>query len=363
MRHQVTASLMACALALSMAVPTLAADTAVPTEGDPAAAEEQAVAQSVLYYGQVTAILTDETGAVTQLALSSDRYGEYIMNVSAETLWVDAGRQSAADSRDLSVGEGLYIYHSPVSTRSLPPQSAAYVVIRNVPEDSSAPHFHTVEEVIAQEDGSVQILVDGGGLYISADGETGLSHYQSDDASQLSDLQVGDRVLAWYDIVLTSYPGQTYARYLMFLPEEGWEAPTSDPAEHSDSQLPEEVVQLPLTLDGEASALTGRYENGVAMVPVAAVAQTLGFDVTYTRNEDGSALVTVESDSFQVQLNIGQRQIIGVTKIPGAVGMTAPTDYGAAPYIVEPGTTWAPAQLFEMLGKTVTLDETGLAIQ
>ena len=100
------------------------------------------------------------------------------------------------------------------------------------------------------------------------------------------------------------------------------------------------------------------------MVPVAAVAQALGYEVTYTPGENGeAALVTVEDDSFRVNLNIGDNLIQGVTKIEGAVGMTSPMDYGMAPYIVEPGTTWAPAQLFEMLGRTVTVDGDALSIQ
>ena len=363
MRRQVTASLMACALTLSMAVPTLAADTTSSASGDTTVTQEQSVSQSVLYYGQVTNIVTDDTGTVTQLALSSDRYGEYIMNLSASTLWVDAGKHTATNSQGLSVGESLYIYHSAVSTRSLPPQSAAYMVIRNVPEDGSAPHFHTVEGVVPQAGGSTLILVDEGGLYIAADQETSLSHYLSSDSSKLSDIQIGDRILAWYDIVLTSYPGQTHAQYLMFLPDKGWKSSSSTSSGRSESESLQDGAQLSLILDGQSSALTGRYEDGTAMIPVAAVAQALGFDVTYTRHADGSALVTVESDSFQVQLNIGQRQIIGVTKIPDAVGMTSPTDYGVAPYIVDPGTTWAPAQLFRMLGKTVTLDGTSLTIQ
>ena len=79
---------------------------------------------------------------------------------------------------------------------------------------------------------------------------------------------------------------------------------------------------------------------------------------------DGTpALVTVESETFRVSLTIGQEQIFGVTKIEGAVGMTAPMKCGAAPRIEAPGTTWAPAQLFEMLGRTVTLDGDTLSIQ
>ena len=46
-----------------------------------------------------------------------------------------------------------------------------------------------------------------------------------------------------------------------------------------------------------------------------------------------------------------------------AVGMTAPQSYGAAPYIEVPGTTWAPVDLFEMLGVTVTDADGVLTLQ
>ena len=110
--------------------------------------------------------------------------------------------------------------------------------------------------------------------------------------------------------------------------------------------------------------MKGSYENGAAMMPVAAAAQALGYEVTYTPGKDGSpALVTVESETFRVNLTIGQEQITGVTKIEVAAVITSPMKYGAAPRIEAPGTTWAPAQLFEMLGRTVTLEGDTLSIQ
>ena len=94
------------------------------------------------------------------------------------------------------------------------------------------------------------------------------------------------------------------------------------------------------------------------------MAQALGYQVIYTPGEDGeSDRIAVESDQFSVQMTVGEDQIIGVTKIKGAVGMTAPADYGMAPYIAAPGTTWAPARLFEMLGRTVTLEGDALSIR
>ena len=197
-----------------------------------------------------------------------------------------------------------------------------------------------------------------------------MTTYAGEKAS-LADLQVGSHVMAWYDIVLLSYPGQAGTDHLMLLPgaaeeQNGETAETSAPAETTDpTGTLQDGTELSIVLEGDmVLPVTGKVENGAAMVPVAAVAQALGYEVTYTPGENGeAALVTVEDDSFRVNLNIGDNLIQGVTKIEGAVGMTSPMDYGMAPYIVEPGTTWAPAQLFEMLGRTVTVDGDALSIQ
>ena len=204
----------------------------------------------------------------------------------------------------------------------------------------------------------------------TVEADASVTTYAGEKAS-LADLQVGSHVMAWYDIVLLSYPGQAGTDHLMLLPgaaeeQNGETAETSAPAETTDpAGTLQDGTELSIVLEGDmVLPVTGKVENGAAMVPVAAVAQALGYEVTYTPGENGeAALVTVEDDSFRVNLNIGDNLIQGVTKIEGAVGMTSPMDYGMAPYIVEPGTTWAPAQLFEMLGRTVTVDGDTLSIQ
>ena len=302
------------------------------------------MSDSELYYGQVQEIGRDEAGTITSLLLTSERYGEYVMNISGETVWIDSGERTASDPATLQVGESVYVYHSPVSTRSLPPQSPAFAVVRNVPQDVGAAKYLEVEAVTQNEDGSATITTNNGGLWLTVEADASVTTYAGEKAS-LADLQVGSHVMAWYDIVLLSYPGQAGTDQLMLLPGA--------------------AEERSIVLEGDmALPVTGKVENGAAMVPVAAVAQALGYEVTYTPGENGeAALVTVEDDSFRVNLNIGDNLIQGVTKIEGAVGMTSPMDYGMAPYIVEPGTTWAPAQLFEMLGRTVTVDGNALSIQ
>lgn len=356
MKGKLTACILASSLVFSLAVPALAAEKATGKDSGKSdtSVSVQQKKDSVLYYGRVAEIIKDEQGNITSLAMQSEAYGAYTMNLDESVVWIDSGKKTVSDPATLAVGEGIYIFHSPASTMSLPPQSAAYAIMRNIPQDTSCANYHVVDSVETAEDGSARIVVDG--LYISVDQNTGFSRYAGSEELSVSNLKAGDRIMAWYQVVLESYPGQTYANHIMLLP-----------GKTEQNKVPvqtalEEGSQLSIELNGKTTELQGRYENGTTMIPVAAVAQALGFQVTYTPDKDG-ALVTVESDTFRVRLNIGNPMIMGVTKIPDAVGMSSPQKYNKAPYIVEPGTTWAPAQLFELLGKTVTLEGGNLIIK
>ena len=370
MKRTLSALVVSGALLCAAALPAMAAEPAAGSQNETALVQEETMPDSVLYYGQVLAIDREEDGTITRLHLTSEAQGDYVMNISSSTVWIDSGSYAASDPADLEVGESVYVHHSPVSTRSLPPQSAAYAVVRNFPQDAGAAQYHEVEAIAQNEDGSVTITTDNGGLMLTVEADAAVTTYAGETAA-LADVKAGDHVMAWYPLVMLSYPGQASAGHLMLLPaaveERDGEAAEADPAQALEpiQQVPQEGAELTILLEGDmVLPVTGKYESGVATLPVAAVAQALGYEVTYTPGEKGEgALVTGESEDFQVNLTIGEKAIQGVTKIQGAVGMTAPMDYGTAPYIVEPGTTWAPAHLFEMLGRTVAVDGDTLSIQ
>lgn len=71
----------------------------------------------------------------------------------------------------------------------------------------------------------------------------------------------------------------------------------------------------------------------------------------------------MEDDQFSVHIWLRDPLIFGTTKIEGAEGTTGSLPYSELTYVQAPGTTWAPASLFQMLGYTVTLDGTTLNIQ
>ena len=224
MNKKLTVLVLTGALACAMALPAMAAETtAVPISATVSTEEAVSLSDSVLYYGTVQEIVKDESGNITQLRMVSDRYGEYVMNISEQTVWIDSGRHTASDPATLQEGEGLYVFHSAVETRSLPPQSAAFAVVRNIPMDAGCPQYHRVEEV-SLENGQLKITTDNGGLYLLTGEDTIFSFYGSDQAVDLEDIQAGSCVMAWYDSYAAVYPGQAYATHLMLLPGEAQDA-------------------------------------------------------------------------------------------------------------------------------------------
>ena len=203
-----------CMFALTL---TLALCGGVPSAF--AAEEASSLPDRVLYYGRVETISRGENGEMTALHMSSDRYGEYVMHLSEDTVWIDSGNRTASDPAPLKEGEGLYVFHSPAATLSLPPQSAAFAIVRNIPQDVGCAQYHKVSET-ALEDGKLKITVDRGGLSLLTDDKTEFSFYHGEGVPAPEDIPAGSWIMAWYEAYAAVYPGQTYARHIMVLDRE-----------------------------------------------------------------------------------------------------------------------------------------------
>ena len=225
MKKKLMSLILSGALACSLALPAEAAESAdsAPSKTPPAEASNS-LPDSVLYHGKVEAVSRGEDGEMTALRLSSDQYGEYVMILSENTVWIDNERRTASDSASLKEGEGVYVFHSPVSTRSLPPQSAAFAIVRNVPQDASCAHYHEVE-AIEEAEGTLRMTTNNGGLFLMADKETSLSSYEGTVPAGLGEIKAGSYIMAWYGPVAASYPGQARASHIMLL-NQGEEALT-----------------------------------------------------------------------------------------------------------------------------------------
>lgn len=166
---------------------------------------------SVLYYGEIKEIKLNQQGQAESLVMDSQRYGPYVMNLSEETVFVDSGKHEALDPGSLKEGDRVYVFHSPVTARSMPPQSAAFAVLSNIPMDTSCGQYHEVEE-ISKEDGVYSILTSNGELTVTVDQDTKVNTYSGEEAD-LASVQPGDHVIAWYQ-----GEGTVHGNDLMLLP-------------------------------------------------------------------------------------------------------------------------------------------------
>lgn len=262
--------------------------------------------------------------------------GDLQLNFATEgenaALLVDAQTGKLTDWTAVKPGTKIMAGHNAATTFSLPPQSWLNYLLVNVDEENPV-HLFKVEEV---QDG--RLLVNNGGLWISLPED-----YAGDSLTE------GDTILAWYNIVLESYPGQTTATKLVKLADVPETANT--PVAHS-GVADVKVQASKLLLDDMVFTDKVHYTNGKAMVPVRAVAEELGFDVKW---EAAKQTIHLTNGKIQTNLTIGKDSYYYSTAVTGMVGMSAPTSFGAAPEWRQDG-IYVPADLFDMLGATVTID-------
>lgn len=161
-------------------------------------AEENKISDSVLYYGQIENIISDNDGNISSLRMSSEAYGEYVMHLSDETAFIDSGKKTASDPKTLTKGEDVYVFHSAMIMESYPPQTAAYAVISNTPQDTGCAKYMKVD-FAEKKDGVINITADNENIKIIADKDTTFSDYNSDNTVTADDIQKGSRIAVWHN--------------------------------------------------------------------------------------------------------------------------------------------------------------------
>lgn len=244
MNKRVSALLLTGVLACSLAAPATASSPQTTSDRPPVIAPRPTdqLADSVLYYGTITALEQDEAGKLVRIQMESERYGAYAMNISDTTVFVDSGNHSASDPKTLAVGERVYVYHSPMSTRSLPPQSAAFAVVRNLPMDTAAAHYQQAEAIVNKNGQSV-ITSENGSLSLTVDKATELKHFDGSPAT-LSEIRVNSFLMAWYEGT-----GSVHADHILLLPEADSFATRADLAQALHTLKGAPAAAAPLTFE------------------------------------------------------------------------------------------------------------------
>lgn len=109
------------------------------------------------------------------------------------------------------------------------------------------------------------------------------------------------------------------------------------PAPNAQSQQ----AQMKIVVNGKTMPVQTISVNGCTMAPVRAIAEALGFKVTW--NADRS--ININNGEMQSDLRIGDNSYVVYTAVEGMAGMSAPFSLGSAP-IIKNNTTYVPIDLF-----------------
>ena len=230
---------------------------------------------------------------------------DLVLNISEETLVIDSKTGLPASLTDLKVDDTIFVYYSAAMMKSLPPQSHAIAIVTQVEKNKSHAELFTVKELISEKDGEIRALNKEGDLIVAFLEEISLTPFKTKQIVTVDDIKVGTQLFIWYEIVALSYPGQTAATKAVLVG-------------HLD-------------------------ENGFLTLPLRAVAEAFGFQVTWNGEERSDFL---DDGVVKTTLFIGEDSYFKASS--QAIGLTQTFQLGLAPTIVD-SRTYVPASFFDFI--------------
>ncbi len=283
--------------------------------------EEVATMQETAYlsaYGEITEV-ADEYVVVKTMD------GEEIQfNTSELTQVIDANTVLPLDLKERET-DMVMVTYSNAMTMSIPPQAYAFAIIGNIKSEMGNPIYTIVEDVKTSEDGIV-IVTEGGSKEIAVPSTAEVSPYLTRNIVTLADVVKGSNVLLWYDMMTMSIPAYATSEKVVVLPGNVLEILGLEDALYVNG------VEITLAEDEIV------YDNnGIEMLPLRTVAETLGFKVEWIHDTQS---IIVSKDAFSATVRIGTPEG-GINKMR-LVLETAPILYGGCK-------TYVPASFFEEL--------------
>lgn len=260
MRKRILSKIVAMVLMLILGCTPVMANTSTQT-----------LPNSVLYYGKVDKIVQDKN-MIKSINLSSEKYGEIIMNVSEETYWIDDGSKVASVPSTLKEGEGIYIFRSVLINETLPPQSEAYAIIRNTPQDVSCGKYMIIDKITPFND-KVKITANNGNSEFYVDKNTNYHTYLTENTTKQNDLYEGAKIMVWSayssetknnlasDVMLLSgipHP-ITRGQFVQMLYEKAGSPKVSSSAEFKD--VPNDIDIYPAVVWAKEKKIAVGYDN------------------------------------------------------------------------------------------------------
>lgn len=199
-------------------------------------ASEMPINLSVVEMSGIVSEITDGEYKSVLVEDSSQKNSQVSLNVDDKTVIIKADG-TPIEFKDLKAGDKINITHSPAMTFSLPPQTYSYAIVVNN-EQITPPKYINAVNVGGSNDTATVESADG--TIIKVDKTTKLTELAGAKDIKTSDLEAGNPMFVWYDVITASIPAQAMATKVMVLPQN---LPTVD----NEADQPAEI-QLPQTV-------------------------------------------------------------------------------------------------------------------
>ncbi len=167
----------------------------------------ETVTQIDIQSGSMTAVVTAEEIGDDYITAKNDQGTLIQFNITDSTVLLNSETGDAIGISDIKAGDEFMVDYSSVMTKSLPGQTEAYLIATNV-DKGGAISLINATDVKENEDGSLTVTDKPAGIILTIQKDATVKPYKTKNIVKLSDIAIGTKLAAWYDVVALSYPAQ-----------------------------------------------------------------------------------------------------------------------------------------------------------
>lgn len=257
--------------------------------------------KTVSYMVEVEEVISED-GKVVSILANAEGDIQRKFNVDESTVVMDNENVIPKNITDIKKGDKIYVIASRIETKSIPPQSPAYVILTDLDKKSPAKYIK-VESIEINEEG-LAIVTDEDGEYIIRIGtDTVLLPYKTRNMISVNDIKKGSEFLMWSEIMTLSLPAQVYPEKVVLLPQKVQE-------KQGDKIIISTLAGV-ISINGrelyydEPTETFYKNEAGEWMVPLRRVASDFGYEVNWIGN---TKTVDLTKDNESLSLQIGSSE-------------------------------------------------------
>lgn len=240
---------------------------------------------SIIVYG--TATFLEDGRIMLENNNDNAQFDKIILNVSEDTLILDAVSGLPKSIKDIRENEIIYAYVGPAMTMSLPPMTHAELLLTSIPADFAVPTYEEIDNVKQEENGNVVVHTNRDATYTVTD-DTELFPYLTKNIVTKHNLKPGTKLLVWKQIVQGEGAEEAAESTKMMVFSYSYNGYVQAGLENL--YVNDEKLEL-------AASEQPYVANGRLMLPFRQVAEALGYTLEW--NAETSSIKVLKGDQEQ----------------------------------------------------------------